>query len=177
MPEEYGRLFRNWVNFFKNHFKVEGKVLDFGPGHGHAIYLAKELGFNNIIGLDIDLRITHNSSTYFDHHKKYGVSDDIIFYSGIGRIPFEDNEFTSIIFQSSIIQDNTLKSETNESCNMVLVDIGRLESRIKELVRISCPKATWYISPIKHWTAIKPMFIEYNNKSIVYKDLSRFFAT
>ena len=173
--EKYGKLFKNWINFFENRLKSGDRILDFGPGHGHAIYLAKKLGFNNIIGLDVDLRITHNDSTYFEHHKKYGVSKDIVFYSGVGRLPFENNEFTSIIFQSAIIQDNNLNSEEDGSCNLVLRDVERLEARIKELIRISCPKAIWYISPLKHWKAIESMFFKYNKKSIIYKDLSKFF--
>jgi SAM-dependent methyltransferase len=168
-------LFRNWTKFLKNHFKASDKILDFGPGHGHAIYLAKKLGFNNIIGLDIDMRITHNDSTYFDHHKKYGISKDIIFYSGSGRLPFEDDEFSSIIFQSSIIQDNSLMLKGDNASNLVIRNLERLEARIKELIRISCSKAIWYISPPKHWKAIESMFFKHNKKSIVYKDLSKFF--
>jgi hypothetical protein len=169
-------LFRNWTKFLKNHFKASDKILDFGPGHGFAIYLGKRIGFDNIIGLDIDLRVTHNDSTYFDYHKKYGISKDIIFYSGVGRLPFEDDEFMSIIFQSAIIQDNSLNSEEDGSCNLVLRGVERLELRIKELIRISCPKAVWYISPRKHWKAIEPMFTKHNKKSIVYEDLSTYFC-
>lgn len=158
-----------WARFFNNYFTTKGKALDFGCGPGHAIYVAKKCGFNNVVGLDVDQRITNGDDTFFKLQNKFGVYEDIVFYSGNIEIPFEDNTFDSIICCSSITQDNTLKD--TKSLNLAKENINALEERIKEFIRISNNDAIWYVAPIKDWKQVDVFFNRYNDKDIKYKDL------
>lgn len=162
-PKTHTKLYQ----VFFNEFYLGGKddrILDFGAGSGKLIYVAKQLGYKNIMGLDIDQRITDFDSTLNKIHKLYDVEGNIVFYYG-GKIPFFDNTFDSIISCSSIIQDNTLDNDRN----LYESNITRLELRAKELVRISRSKAVWYISPDKDFDKFKLYFDKHNDKKIIRK--------
>jgi len=161
---------RKWMYFFDNHFKIKGKTLDFGCGPGHAIYSAKNSGFYNVIGFDVDQRITNGDDTFFKLQNKFGVYENIVFYSGSIKMPFSDGTFDAIICCSSITQDNTLKN--TKSLNLAKENINVLEERVKELIRISSNGAVWYVAPVKDWKQVVMFFDKYNDKSIKYKDLS-----
>ena len=162
-----------WARFFSNYFTTKGKALDFGCGPRHAIYVAKKHGFNNVVGLDVDQRITNGDDTFFKLQNKFGVYGDIIFYFGDTSMPFEDNTFDVIMCCSSITQDNTLKD--TKSLNLARENINVLEKRIKELIRISNTGAVWYVAPTKDWKQVDMFFNKYNDKDIKYEDLSKYF--
>ena len=120
------RILKKWACFFDNHFNCKGKILDFGCGPGHVICLAKERGFTNIIGLDVDQKVTNNDDSFFRLQNRFGVHDDIKFYGGdSNKLPFENDLFDVVICCSSITQDNTL--ENTISRNLAKEDLYTLE--------------------------------------------------
>ena len=110
----------------------EEKILDFGSGFAMNEYFAKKVGIK-IDSLDINTEEVRN--TFKKVHEKLGLKTYL--YDG-KVIPFEDNTYDKIIFKASLTK---MVSETGEKGGANIMEV------FSELLRISKPEATWYVSP------------------------------
>ena len=139
--------------FFNNVYRgsKDDVILDFGTGTGRLLWVARQIGFTNIIGLDIDQEKLFGDNIFMQFHKLYKLND-IIFYDGLD-IPFTTNTFDSIIYFTTLVADFT---KTN-----------KMYYRIKQLINITKSNGIWHVAPEKDIRAIKEVFSTYNNKNIV----------
>tara|TARA_Y100000592_G_scaffold45587_3_gene72389 strand:- start:34020 stop:34808 length:789 start_codon:yes stop_codon:yes gene_type:complete len=117
-----------WHKFFENvfHNRKNESILDFGAGAAWSCVVGKSLGFKEVKGLDINTQEVLDCFPLF--HKENGA--DVSFWDGV-KMEFEDNSFENIVSKSAL----TKLRQTD------------YDTVIEELVRISKPKAVWYISP------------------------------
>jgi len=149
-------FFVRWRKFFTNEdycLEKSARILDFGCASGFSIFTGRKCGFNNIYGLDVktkfyDLMIKHVIELI-------GIKDNIIFYKGYGKLPFEDDCFDIIVAVDAIGKDSTCTDEGG-----LMQSKGRLNRRIKELVKISKKHAKWYLRPHGDVKMIKYKFEE-----------------
>ena len=170
----YKHFIKYYKKFFKT-YKINGNMLDFGCGPGFAVYVGNLKGYN-VIGLDVDQKNfdgskfwrSKNDLTYSSIHKILEITSKIKFYDG-HNIPFNDNNFDSILSNWSILFDYSISEGQKKLLDKF--NNKRLKKRVIELIRISKKKAIWYISPKFHFEKIIKLFKKFNKKNIkiIYK--------
>lgn len=162
-PDSYLYDENSQTNFFINLFSnydIKGKIIEFGPGAGYGIYIGKKLGYD-ITGIDIyHEKMPKEFMNFTETLKELNVYDNVKFYDGIERLPFNDNEFDIMISKASIARFRYTKDKFYD-----MEKQKRTKIRFKELIRITKPKGKWFVITQKtKWT--KKYLNMYDNKNI-----------
>jgi len=95
------------------------RILDYGCGGGTIVTYLRLLGYENIVGIDINKGKLYNLDSI---HRKMGFNKDVFFsYDGVS-LPLKDASFDLIISQQVIEHVHNVEKYFNE-CNRVL-DFG-----------------------------------------------------
>ena len=93
LTQTYYLAFRDIPFILREYGKSDAKVLDYGCGTGRSLRFIRDLGYSDIVGVDISNDMI-NEAVKIDPNGKYKVIES-------AKIPYEDNTF-DIIFMSYV---------------------------------------------------------------------------
>ena len=130
---------RLWEKFWMQEYAHCGgantldHILDFGCGVGLGWLVANSRGFKNVIPLDI---VSERMQKVFAPFVNI-LNPPIVYWEG-AVLPFESDHFDSVVAKASIMK--CVNSD--------------FETVIKELIRVTKYRGTWFIAPKLHYSRL-----------------------